>query len=174
MPQLKIQVRAARDKLITQAATVPCPYDNYTTTSGSEQPLEQNNVSQQQIQPPQSDQTRPNMPVQSNTTNPNNSNNPALNEAQKQAHNLTGVNGSQFNPSPSFRERSNTVPPPAPDETSQDETYDVIALNRQEQYLHARILAKKKLILSMPQSLSISSSSNLGKETLVSTSSYMI
>ena len=84
------------------------------------------------------------MPVQSNTTNPNNSNNPALNEAQKQAHNLTGVNGSEFNLSPSFRERSNIVPPPAPDETSQDETYGVIALNRQEQYLHARIEAKNE------------------------------
>ena len=49
MPQLKIQVRAARDRLITQTATIPCLYENYTTTSGSEQPSEQNNVSQQQI-----------------------------------------------------------------------------------------------------------------------------
>lgn len=62
----------------------------------------------------------------------------ALQEAQQSAHNLSGVNTARFNPSPSFRARSSAVPPPAPDpNTSED--YDVVKLERQEQYLHARV-----------------------------------
>ena len=138
--QLGIQIHAARDKLIiAQSLTATSIETN--VDPAPEQTIEnglQLNTSQeeQQIDDGYNSSTKSNPTAVKDFTFI------SLNEAQRSAHNLTGVNSAKFNPGPTFRERSALVPPPAPSDTQQNENYDVVTLNRQEQYLHTRIEAK--------------------------------
>lgn len=120
--QLQIQLRAARDQLIHD--TNPQPILDPPPPPVADQ------VSQPQ--PP---------PVQQHK---NDITQPKLTEQATQAHNLYGVNTAVFDPSPTFQERSKVTPPKPKPDNEQADTYDVVALDREEQYLHCRVEANQE------------------------------
>lgn len=121
--QLQTQLHAARDQLVhdenTEPLSVPPPPPPIPNETVQSQPV---STQQQSNDPPQ----------------------PQLNEAATKAHNLYGVNTAVFNPSPAFQERSKVTPPAPKNDDEQADTYDVVALKREEQYLHCRVEAHQE------------------------------
>ena len=79
---------------------------------------------------------------QGQNTKPSHPKPPKLNEKQQRAHNLWGVDASNFNPSKDSTTNANVEN----DSMDNDEGYDVVTLNRREQYVHVKLETSSDLI----------------------------
>ena len=79
---------------------------------------------------------------QGQNTKPSHPKPPKLNENQQRAHNLWGVDASNFNPSKDSTTNANVEN----DSMDNDEGYDVVTLNRREQYVHVKLETSSDLI----------------------------